>query len=54
MPVWMSDTSGAGFRVKGYTLDEQDRPVFNYIIYGKKVTDAIQVACWIIPVFKGK
>lgn len=41
--AWMSDTSGADFRVKGYNLDGQDRPVFNYIIYGKKVTDAIKV-----------
>jgi Domain of Unknown Function (DUF1080) len=41
--LWMSDTTGAAFRVKGYTLDEMDRPVFNYIIYGKKVTDAIKV-----------
>jgi hypothetical protein len=40
---WMSDTTGANFRVKGYTLDEFERPVFNYIIYGKKVTDAISV-----------
>lgn len=41
--VWMNDTSGAGFRVKGYTLDEMDRPVFTYNIYGQKVTDAIKV-----------
>jgi len=41
--LWMSDTTGAAFRVKGYTLDEMDRPVFTYIIYGKKVTDAIKV-----------
>jgi len=41
--LWMSDTTGAAFRVKGYTLDEMDRPVFNYLIFGKKVTDAIKV-----------
>jgi hypothetical protein len=41
--VWMNDTSGAGFRVKGYTLDEMDRPVFTYNMYGRKVTDAIKV-----------
>ena len=41
--VWMRDTSGAGFRVKGYTLDEIDRPSFNYNIYGRKVTDIIKV-----------
>lgn len=41
--VWMSDTTGAGFRVKGYTLDEMDRPSFNYNIYGRKVTDIIKV-----------
>jgi hypothetical protein len=41
--IWMSDTTGAAFRVKGYTLDDMDRPVFHYIIYGKKVTDAIKV-----------
>ncbi len=41
--LWMSDTTGAGFRVKGYSLDDMDRPVFNYIIYGRKVADVIQV-----------
>ncbi|MGL6266680.1 MAG: 3-keto-disaccharide hydrolase [Chitinophagaceae bacterium] len=41
--VWMNDTAGAVFRVKGYTLDEMDRPVFTYNIYDRKVTDAIKV-----------
>ena len=40
---WSKDTAGAGFRPKGYTLDEKFRPVFTYHIYGAIVKDAIRV-----------
>ncbi|MCZ4225247.1 3-keto-disaccharide hydrolase [Pedobacter rhodius] len=41
--AWVTDTTGTGFRTKGYVMDEQDRPEFKYIIYGTKVTDAVKV-----------
>ncbi|MES2457293.1 MAG: DUF1080 domain-containing protein [Bacteroidota bacterium] len=41
--AWLTDTTGTGFKTKGYTLDAQDRPAFNYNVYGTKVTDAISV-----------
>ena len=41
--AWVTDTTGTGFRTKGYTLDNQDRPEFKYMIYGNKVTDAVKV-----------
>jgi hypothetical protein len=40
---WKMDTSGTAFRPKGYELDEKDRPVFQYFIYGTGVKDASQV-----------
>ena len=40
---WKTDTTGTGFRPKGYELDEKDRPVFHYFIYGFYVSDAAQV-----------
>lgn len=40
--AWIADTTGTGFKTKGYTLDTQDRPTFTYNIYGAKVTDAIK------------
>lgn len=40
---WKTDTSATGFRPKGYELDEKDRPVFQYFIYGTAVKDASQV-----------
>ncbi|HKG07615.1 MAG TPA: DUF1080 domain-containing protein [Pedobacter sp.] len=41
--AWLADTTGTGFKTKGYTLDGQDRPTFNYNMYGTKVSDAIKV-----------
>ncbi len=41
--AWAKDTVGTGFRPKGYTLDEKNRPSFKYLIYGAAVTDAIRV-----------
>lgn len=46
--AWLADTTGTGFKTKGYTLDAQERPTFNYNIYGTKVTDAIK------PIEKGQ
>lgn len=40
--AWLADTTGTGFKPKGYVLDDQDRPVFTYNIFGTKVTDAIK------------
>ena len=40
---WKMDTSGTGFRPKGYVLDAEDRPVFKYLIYGSTVSDTIRV-----------
>jgi hypothetical protein len=40
---WTVDTVATGFRPKGYRLDDQERPVFRYLIYGTTVNDAIQV-----------
>jgi len=41
--AWIKDTTGTSYRPKGYTLDQQDRPVFHYFIYSARVDDAIQV-----------
>jgi hypothetical protein len=38
--AWRTDSAGTGYRPKGYTIDGSDRPVFHYLIYGAKVTDA--------------
>ncbi|HZF66079.1 MAG TPA: family 16 glycoside hydrolase [Chitinophagaceae bacterium] len=40
---WQQDSVGTGFRPKGYTLDEADRPTFRYQIYGSSVSDATRV-----------
>ncbi len=41
--VWRTDSAGAGFKPKGYVLDEWDRPTFRYFIYGAAVDDATKV-----------
>ena len=41
--VWKSDTTGTGFRSKGYTTDAGDHPVFHYEIFGASVSDDIHV-----------
>lgn len=41
--VWPSDTSGTGFRTKGYTVDTDRTPTFVYELYGKKITDRTDV-----------
>lgn len=40
---WVTDTTGSGYRPKGYFLDESDRPTFRYQSYGASVDDKIRV-----------
>ena len=40
---WISDTTGTGYRPKGYVLDAEGRPTFKYISYGIPVSDAVQL-----------
>ena len=40
---WRGDTTGSGYRMKGYVVDDSDRPVFRYIIYNTLVNDRSQV-----------
>jgi hypothetical protein len=40
---WKKDTAGSSFRAKGYELDDQDRPIFHYYIFGVLINDATQV-----------
>lgn len=40
---WVADTTGSGYRPKGYVLDESDRPTFRYQSYGASVDDKIRV-----------
>lgn len=40
---WVTDTTGSGYRPKGYALDENDRPTFRYQSYGASVEDKIRV-----------
>ncbi|SEI49919.1 PA14 domain-containing protein [Dyadobacter koreensis] len=41
--AWTADTTGSGFRQKGYSLDETDAPTFNYIAFGSPVSDHLSV-----------
>jgi len=40
---WASDTTGSGYRQKGYILDESDVPTFQYQAFGSNVTDYMTV-----------
>lgn len=40
---WQADTTGSGYRPKGYVLDDQDVPTFQYQAFGSNVTDYISV-----------
>lgn len=40
---WKGDTTGSGYRMKGYVVDDSDRPVFRYLVYGLMVNDRSQV-----------
>lgn len=37
---WKRDTTGSGFRPKGYQLLDDNKPVFRYLTYGVSVDDA--------------
>ncbi len=39
---WKSDTAGTGFRAKGYALDKNENPIFQYKVYNVQVTDATE------------
>jgi hypothetical protein len=41
--AWSTDTTGTGYRPKGYVLDDSDRPAFRYIIYNTMVNDVTRV-----------
>jgi hypothetical protein len=41
--AWPDDNTYSGYQPKGYDVDEVNRPVFNYSIYGSMVTDAIRL-----------
>ena len=41
--AWESDTTGTGYRPKGYVIDEEGRPTFKYLKYGESINDKIQV-----------
>lgn len=40
--AWATDTTGSGFRPKGYAVDDNDQPTFRYAIYGASVEDQIK------------
>ncbi|WP_229203928.1 family 16 glycoside hydrolase [Dyadobacter alkalitolerans] len=40
---WQADTTGSGYRPKGYVLDDQDVPTFQYQAFGSAVTDYLSV-----------
>jgi hypothetical protein len=41
--TWTGDTTGTGFRPKGYVLDGNDRPSFRYQVYNTTVNDVSRV-----------
>lgn len=41
--AWSTDTSGTGYRPKGYVLDAEGSPTFKYLIYGITVSDAVKL-----------
>ena len=41
--AWISDTTGTGYRPKGYVLDAEGRPTFRYLTYGITVNDAVKL-----------
>jgi len=40
---WSNDSTGTAFKIKGYEMDENDRPAFLYAIYGTEVKDDIKI-----------
>lgn len=41
--AWSDDTTGTGLKPKGYHLNQDDEPTFNYQIYGASVEDEIRI-----------
>lgn len=41
--AWSADTTGSGFRPKGYVIDKNDQPTFRYQVYNNTVSDQIRV-----------
>ncbi|MBO0931685.1 family 16 glycoside hydrolase [Fibrella aquatilis] len=41
--AWPTDTTGSGFRPKGYALDDTERPTFRYLVGSAAVQDQIRV-----------
>ncbi|MDQ6814720.1 MAG: DUF1080 domain-containing protein, partial [Bacteroidota bacterium] len=41
--AWSADTTGSGFRTKGYILDKNDQPTFRYQVYNNIVNDQTRV-----------
>ena len=41
--AWSADTTGTGYRPKGYVLDGNDRPTFRYQIYNTMVNDMSRI-----------
>ncbi len=40
---WVLDTTGSGYRPRGYEIDENDLPTFKYDAFGSKVTDHLSI-----------
>jgi hypothetical protein len=40
---WPTDTTGSGFRPKGYALDDSDRPTFRYVLNGATISDELRL-----------
>ncbi|QRR04303.1 DUF1080 domain-containing protein [Dyadobacter sandarakinus] len=40
---WATDTTGSGYRPKGYVVDDADVPTFQYQAFGSNITDYISV-----------
>jgi hypothetical protein len=40
--AWPLDTTGTGFKPRGYVMDNEDRPEFKYNLHGLQVSDAIK------------
>ncbi|MDB5264189.1 MAG: hypothetical protein JWQ14_3472 [Adhaeribacter sp.] len=41
--AWAADTAGSSFRPKGYLMDANEQPTFQYRIFGAIVSDAVRV-----------
>lgn len=41
--AWIEDTTGSGYRPRGYVLDASNRPAFRYTVYGASINDAATV-----------